>query len=263
MSSPEEVKSCCAAAYGSDAVALLLGESYHPGGAGLTRRLAAALELRTGQRVLDVASGPGTTARLLASEFGVDVDGVDLSVPAVTRATADTVDAGLADRVRFRVGDAEHMPHPGGRFDAVVCECALCTFPDKHAAAAEFARVLRPGGRVAITDVTVAAGQLPAELGALTGRVACIADARPVGDYRRILTDAGLRVLLTESHDREAARMIEQIQARVTLLTMTAPGRLREVGIDVDAVARFARVAAQAVTDGQIGYTLIVAEKPH
>ena len=47
-----------------DAVALLLGVSYHPGGLALTRRLAAALDLRPGQRVIDVASGPGATARL-------------------------------------------------------------------------------------------------------------------------------------------------------------------------------------------------------
>ena len=59
-------------------------------------------------------------------------------------------------KVRF-LGDAERLPLPDNTFDALVCECAFCTFPDKATAAAEFARVLRPGGRVGITDVTVAA----------------------------------------------------------------------------------------------------------
>ena len=64
----QRLKACCAAAYGSDVVTLLLGDSYHPGGLGLTRRLAAALGLSPGARVLDVASGRGATAILLARE---------------------------------------------------------------------------------------------------------------------------------------------------------------------------------------------------
>ncbi|MFD0802959.1 methyltransferase type 11, partial [Streptomonospora algeriensis] len=64
-SGSDEAKSCCAAAYGTDAAALLLGEAYHPGGLALTRDLAAGLALRAGDRVLDAACGPGATARLL------------------------------------------------------------------------------------------------------------------------------------------------------------------------------------------------------
>lgn len=60
------------------------------------------------------------------------------------RAAADK--AGLSGKVRFHLGDAERLPLPGNTFDALVCECAFCTFPGKAAAAAEFARVLRPGG---------------------------------------------------------------------------------------------------------------------
>jgi hypothetical protein len=59
---PERLKACCAAAYGSDIVALLLGDSYHPGGRALTHRLADGLGLRAGADVLDVAGGAGATA---------------------------------------------------------------------------------------------------------------------------------------------------------------------------------------------------------
>ena len=65
---PEMVKACCAAAYGLDLVAMFLGESYHPGGADLTRRLADAMELRSGTRLLDVAAGIGTTGATGAPE---------------------------------------------------------------------------------------------------------------------------------------------------------------------------------------------------
>jgi arsenite methyltransferase len=157
----EHTKACCAAAYGSDAVALLLGDSYDPGGLALTRRLAGALGLSPGDRVLDVASGRGATALLLAREYGLQVQGVDLSAANVALAEGAARAAGLADRVSFLRGDAEQLPHGDGLFDAVMCECAFGTFPDKPTAAAELARVLRPGARVGITDVTANPARLP------------------------------------------------------------------------------------------------------
>ena len=256
-----EVKACCAAAYSGDAVALVLGESYHPGGLALTRRLATGLGLRPGWRVVDVASGPGATARLLADEYGVTVDGVELGEPAVERARSATDEAGLSGSVRFHRGDAERLPFPDAIADAIVCECAFCTFPDKAAAASEFARVLRPGGRAGITDVTVEGG-LPEELRTLAAWVACIADARPVAQYTEILTKAGLAIVSVEEHDGAVARMIEQIEARLTVLRMSAAGRLAAAGVDVDAVMRYTALAKQAVADGLIGYCMLVAEKP-
>ncbi|WP_306371427.1 class I SAM-dependent methyltransferase [Nocardiopsis sp. CC223A] len=258
---PEETKSCCAAAYGRDAVALLLGESYHPGGLALTRLLATRMGLRARDRVLDVACGPGATARLLALEPGARVDGVDLGEHTLATARAETERAGLSDRVRFLRGDAERLPAPDAAYDALVCECALCTFPDKAAAASEFARVLRPGGHAGITDVTVAEGGLPDELSGLAGWVACVADARPAADYSALLAQAGLATVTTERHDGALARMIDRIEARVRLLRMTAPERLVAAGVDTDALAPYLDAARRAVADGRIGYALIVARK--
>jgi arsenite methyltransferase len=256
-----EVKACCAAAYQSDAVALILGDSYHPGGLALTRRLADTLNLRPGERVADVASGPGATAFLLAAEYGVDVDGIDLGEMAVAAANAKALDGGVADRVMFHVGDAEQLPLADESVDAVVCECALCTFPDKAAAAAEMARVLKPGGRVGITDVTLDPQRLDPELASLAGWVACIADARPVADYCHHLERAGLQVTLTESHDGALAKMTETIDARLVAYRMISPAAL--AGIDIDAVRQKVAVAARAVADGVAGYSLLVAHKPN
>jgi len=263
MTTPEEIKSCCAAAYGQDAVALVLGESYHPGGLALTRRLADGLGLRKGDRVADVAAGPGVTACTLASEYHVDVDGVDLGESTVERARAAAEQAGLADGVRFHLGDAERLPLPDNAFDALVCECAFCTFPDKATAAAELARVLRPGGRVGITDVTVAGSALPPELTTLTAWVACIADARSVRSYTEVLASAGLRTVRVEAHDHALARMIDQIEARLGVLRMTAADRLTDAGVDVAAVRHYTTVARQAMDDGILGYVMIIAENAH
>jgi hypothetical protein len=255
----EELKLCCATAYQHDAVALILGESYHPGGLGLTRRLAGAIGLRPGEQVLDLASGPGATAFLLASEFDVDVDGVDLGEVTVAKANATAASEGLAERVRFHLGDAERLPVPDESVEAVVCECAFCTFPDKPTAAAEMARVLKPGGRVGITDVALDPNRLHEELKTLAGWVACLADARPVDAYVSMLADAGLKVTLTESHDDALARMIEQIDARLVAFRMAKVPALEN--IDFDVARERTALAAQAVRDGIAGYTLIVAEK--
>lgn len=261
MTTPEDIKSCCATAYGQDAVALVLGESYHPGGLALTRRLADILGLRSGHRVADIASGPGATACTLAGEYDVTVDGVDLGESTVERARAAAENAGLAGKIRIHLGDAERLPLPDNTFDALVCECAFCTFPDKATAAAEFARVLSPGGRIGITDVTVAETGLPEELTTLAAWVACIADARSVRQYTEILAGAGLRTLRTEVHDDAIARMIDQIEARLGVLRMTAADRLAAAGVDTDAVLRYIAHARQATANGLLGYTLLVAEK--
>jgi hypothetical protein len=257
----EEIKSCCAEAYSKDIVAMLLGDSYHPGGTALTRRLADRLALTQGMRVLDVASGRGTTALLLAETYGVQAAGVDYAPANTALAQGAAEAAGLAHRAVFTTGDAEHLPYDDGIFDAVVCECALCTFPDKAQAAAEFARVLKPGGRLGITDVTADTGRLPSELHGLTARIACIADARPLNEYAETLATAGLRTLTTERHDQAILRMIDQIQARLNLLRITAPARLAEAGVDLGAAPAVMDAARAAVTDGVLGYALLTAVK--
>lgn len=257
--SPEEVKLCCARSYQQDAVALILGDSYHPGGLELTRRLGRSLNLRRGQRVLDVASGPGTTAFLLAADFGVDVEGVDLGEHAVAKANARSVAEGLGEQVRFSVGDAERLPLEDASVDAIVCECAFCTFPDKPTAAAEMARVLRPGGRLGITDVVLDPTRLHDELRTLAGWVACLADARPLDEYAELLAAAGLRVTITESHDAALAKMIDQIDARLMAFRMTNTPAL--AGVDFDVARQRTALAAEAVREGIAGYALLVAEK--
>ncbi|GAA3788036.1 class I SAM-dependent methyltransferase [Streptomyces chiangmaiensis] len=257
----DELKACCAAAYSSDVVALLLGDSYHPGGTTLTRRLADGLDLAEDGHVLDVASGRGTTALLLADAYGARVDGVDYSRANTALAQGAAAAAGFAERVAFATGDAERLPYPDSLFDAVVCECALCTFPDKPRAAAEFARVLVPGGRVGITDVTAVPDRLPPELTTLAARIACVADARPLAEYTEILAAAGLRTVRTERHDHAMTRMIDQIEARLNLLRMTAAARFTEAGIDLDTAPAVLAATRTAVADGALGYALLIAEK--
>jgi arsenite methyltransferase len=255
-----ELKLCRASSYERDVVSLFLGDSYHPGGTDLTRRLARALELRPGMQVADIASGPGTTAFLLACEFGVDVDGIDLADELVAGANAEAADLDLDDYVTFRMGDAARLPFEDASVDILFCECAFSTFPDKPTVAAEMARVLRPGGRVGITDVALDPDRLDGELTSLAGWVTCLADARPVSAYRSLLAAAGLRLTFVEAHDEALACMIEQIDARLDPVRL---GRVPALeGVDVELAREHTATAARAVRDGVAGYALMVAEKP-
>jgi arsenite methyltransferase len=259
---PVEAKLCCATTYSSDLVESLLGASYHPGGLTLTRRLLTAAALRPGEHLLDIASGIGTTGFIAAEEFAALADGVDLSQANVASANTAAHRRGLTDRVTFRMGDAEALPLPDATYDVVVCECALCTFPDKQTAVSEMTRMLRPGGRIGLTDVTADRSRLPTELTSLFAWVACIADARPRQEYVALLENAGLRIDVVESHDKALVRMIDQIEARLTLLRMTTPDTAAEFGLDSSAVTGVLAAAREATATGSLGYTLIVAHAP-
>jgi arsenite methyltransferase len=256
--SPDALKACCAGAYGSDLAQAVLGHSFHPGGVRLTRRLAHMVDLRQGEHVLDVASGPGTTAVLLATEFGATVHGVDLSPALVERATELAAVGGLGGRVIFELGDAERLPQ-GAAADVLVCECALCTFPDQTAALGGFAGAIRDGGRVAISDVVIDRDRLPDELAGVVGAIACVASARSIEGYVGLMQDAGLRVIDIERHDDAVVEMIERIDARLAFLAMAGGGTI--AGLDPAPAREIARVALEAARDGVIGYALMTAER--
>jgi arsenite methyltransferase len=262
MTAPAEstdLKSCCAALYQSDFARMLLGDSFHPGGLRLTARLGEQLGLAPNARVLDVASGTGESALFLARQFGCHVAGVDFGSQSVKEANSRAEAAQADHLVSFVEGDAEHLDFPDGSFDAVVCECAFCTFPDKRAAASEFARVLRPGGRVGISDLT-RSGPLPRDLEGLLAWIACIADARPVEEYAGYLEGAEFDVTTIEAHNNALAEMARDVQGRLLgIEIMVKLKKLDLPGADFEQAKQVARAAANAIREGLLGYSLIVA----
>jgi arsenite methyltransferase len=258
----EEQKACCADLYSSEVATWLLGNSFHPGGLSLTRRLGELLNVGPGDHVLDVASGRGTSAIKLAEWFGCHVTGVDFGEASVAAAREAAAKSSAAALISFLAGDAEQLPLEAGTFDAVVCECSLCTFPDKSAAAHEFFRVLRPGGRMGLSDLT-RNGPLPAELNSVIGTIICVTDACPAEDYQNLLTTAGLQVDRIEKHDEALKRLVAEIRTRLLAGNIIArTQRLSLPNIDFDHAQKTARLAAEAVADGTLGYSLLIAHKP-
>jgi ubiquinone/menaquinone biosynthesis C-methylase UbiE len=258
----DEIKQCCARLYETEIVSRLLGESFHPGGAKLTERLGELLGLTSQSRVLDAASGKGASALVLAQRFGCAVVGIDLSARNVEYAAGEAGRVGLADRLRFEVGDAEHLPLDAASVDAIICECAFCTFPDKPRAAQEFARVLNSGGRVAISDITRAPGP-PGELADLMAWIACLADARPAVSYAAWLTDAGFTNVTVEPHDHVLLEMIRSIGGRLFATEVLAGlNAIDLAGIDLADVKRLTSQALAAANQNRLGYAIVCATKP-
>jgi arsenite methyltransferase len=257
----QAIKACCTAIYGSEWARLLLGDSFHPGGLSLTERLGRLLELDPKQRVLDVAAGQGTSARFLARRFGCQVVGLEYGREALAPARDAACRAGLNGQVCFVQGDAEAQPFAGGVFDAVLCECAFCLFPNKVAAAADWAHVLKPGGWLGLSDL-VLSGPLPASLDSLLGWVTCLAGAQPVDGYVTFLEAAGLTITRVEPHDVALEELVRQVQGR--LLTLELLLKLKQVdvpGLDFNLAKDIVRDVSNAIRTGQLGYTLIIGRK--
>ncbi len=258
----DEVKACCAAVYASAWARQLLGESFHPGGLALTKRLGTLLDLGPGKRLLDVAAGKGASAIFLAQQFGCEVIGVEYSNDLVREATRAAETAGVAHLVHFEQGDAERLTFADGQFDAVICECAFCTFPNKSAAAGEFARVLRPGGSMGLADLT-RCGEVPPELQGLLAWIACIADALSIDEYAHYLGDAGLTVDRIEPHDDALTTLVHDVRTKLFAAELLV--KLKQMNLpslDFEQAKLLSRAAAGAVKDGRFGYALMTATKP-
>ncbi len=125
----------------------------HFGGLEANDLLIAGAGIRQTDHVLDVCSGLGGPARYLARRVGCRVTGLDLTASRHESAQRLTAAVGLDDRVTFHLGSALEMPFPDATFDVVMGQEAWCHVPDKPRLIAECARVVKPGGVIAFTDI--------------------------------------------------------------------------------------------------------------
>jgi len=166
----------------------------------------AIASLNAGESVLDLGSGAGFDCFLAAQEVGETgrVIGVDMTPEMVekARANASRNDAG---NVEFRLGEIEHLPVADDSVDVVISNCVVNLSPEKPRLFDEAYRVLRPGGRLAISDVVLTAA-VPPEVRADPDSVAsCVAGASTVDRLETILADAGFEAVeISPADDSEA-----------------------------------------------------------
>lgn len=148
--------------------------------------------LEDGETVLDLGSGAGFDCFLAAREVGPNgqVIGVDMT-PEMVEKARQNVAKNEATNVAFRLGEIEHLPVADASVDVVISNCVVNLSPDKPQVFRETYRVLRPGGRLAISDVVLTA-QVPATIQNDPASVtACVAGAAPVPELESMLHDAG------------------------------------------------------------------------
>ena len=256
-----DAKACCAALYEHSGVRWLLGDELHPGGAATTRRALELIDVGSDDRLLDVASGTGASALLAAREIGCEVVGVDYSEEAVAGANdaADVEDP--ARSVGFVRGDAEALPLPDDSFDAVLCECSLSSFPDKPRALDEIGRVLKPGGRVALSDVIADRARLPQALDGPLAAVACVGEALPERGYERLLTAAGFRLTAVEPRDDDAAALAARVEDRLRGARLLGLDRAAGSPIAASDAIEIVAAARRAIADGALGYAIFAASR--
>ena len=158
--------------------------------------------LDVGDTVLDLGSGGGFDCFLAAREVGEAgrVIGVDMTPEMVERARDEAAENG-ATNVEFRLGEIEHLPVADESVDVVISNCVVNLSPDKSQAFDEVYRVLRPGGRVAISDV-VRTADLPVDLRtALDSVAACLGGAASIPALDSMLTEAGFVDVAIEPED--------------------------------------------------------------
>jgi SAM-dependent methyltransferase len=192
----------------------------------------ALAELRPGETVLDLGAGGGFDCFLAARQVGPTgrVIGVDMTTDMVALAR-DNARKVAATNVEFRLGEIEHLPVADATVDVVVSNCVINLSPEKAAVFREAFRALRPGGRLAVSDV-VATGPIPAELQAQAAALAVgVGGAALAGDVRAMLAAAGFEAIAVEVSPRSAevvGAWLPGIEAFVAAATITArkPGAI-------------------------------------
>jgi SAM-dependent methyltransferase len=201
----------------------------------------ALIDLKEGETVLDLGSGGGIDVLLSAKRVGPTgkVYGLDMTDEMLALARANQAKAG-ATNVEFLKGEIEHIPLPDDSVDVIISNCVINLSADKGRVLREAFRVLKPGGRFAVSDVVVR-GEVPEAVRKnMELWVGCVAGALHEEEYRQLLAAAGF-----DHVDVEPWRIYEVDDAKQFLA---------EAGLDVEQVAR--------EVDGKIASAFVRATKP-
>jgi arsenite methyltransferase len=163
----------------------------------------AYVGLKPGETILDLGSGGGIDVFLAAKKVGAkgSVIGVDMNEAMIKRASEAANEYGFKN-VDFRLGEIEDMPVEDGTIDAIISNCVINLSPDKPRVFREANRVLKPGGRITVSDI-VTEGEIPEEIRRdLNSWASCVSGALPQEEYLKDIEAAGFKKpkILTESY---------------------------------------------------------------
>jgi ubiquinone/menaquinone biosynthesis C-methylase UbiE len=232
-------------------------DEFHVRGLAATRDLAAALGPEADTSVLDVGSGLGGPARLLAASYGCQVTGVDLSREFVDVATMLTARAGLAEQVRFRQGDALELPFPDGSFEHAWTQHTAMNIQDRGRFYAEIRRAIKPGARFAMHDIVTGDGK-PLIFPVPWSRTPETSFLLSSNETRTALAAAGFEEVSFSDQTELTLEWFGEQRRRAASAARLAPA---EVGLGVVMGARFADMTSNLhanLIEGRVGVVALV-----
>ncbi len=217
------------------------------------------LDLSAGKTLLDVACGAGGPALRIAATTGCSVVGIDVHEQAVTTAWSLAAQRGLAERAEFQAIDAAGpLPFSDASFDAITCIDAINHLPDRPRVIAEWARLLRLGGRLLFTDPITVTGPLTnAEIAVRSSKGFYL--FVPHGYDERVIAQCGLQLLVCEDVTANMAKVAEA--RRAARASRSAAVREIEGDQTYDDEQEFFAVAARVAREGRLSRFVYVSEK--
>jgi SAM-dependent methyltransferase len=198
---------------------------------------------------------------MLAQMYKCRVEGIDTNTAALEEARKEARRYRLDQLVTFREDDAIRLASPDGAFTAAICECATTLFADTGAAIGEITRVLQPGGRLALSDVTFVPDKLPASLDLPLARLLCIPLGMGPQEYVKCIEQGGLVLESGVDHSYTLAQLIGKVEA--FLGAGESANLLGPVGQEVMVQASSALACLRELLDQkQLGYWAFTARKP-
>jgi SAM-dependent methyltransferase len=166
-------------------------------------------ELKEGETVVDLGSGGGIDCFLAARRVGAEgrVIGVDMTPPMIERAR-QAADAAGFPNVEFRLGEIEHLPVADRTADVVISNCVINLSPDKRQTFREAYRILKDGGRLAVSDIVLLAELPPRLRESVELYASCVAGAMPKQDYLQAIREAGFKNIEVVS-EKHAADLLD------------------------------------------------------
>jgi len=213
-----------------------VGLTKHIGGVDATEMLIKLCHIGKASYVLDVGCGVGVTPCFMAKQYGCRVVGVDISAKMVERSIERAIKEKVADRVEFRVADAQELPFEAGVYDAVITESVTAFPKDKQKAVDEYTRVTKPGGYVGLNETVWLKVPPPPEVVAWAAQDLG-ANVKPLipEDWARLLENAGLKEITSITYvinvrdesrgilERYGTAGMLRVMGRMFLLYMRSP----------------------------------------
>jgi 2-polyprenyl-3-methyl-5-hydroxy-6-metoxy-1,4-benzoquinol methylase len=217
------------------------------------------LDLSPGKTLLDVACGSGGPALRIAATTGCSVVGIDVHEQAISTANSLATERGLTKLVEFRVADAaEQLPFADAQFDAITCIDAINHLPDRRRVIAEWARLLKLGGRLLFTDPITVTGPLTNAEIAVRSSIGFFLFVPP-GHDERVLGECGLRLRVRRDVTPNMAELAERRHA--ARASRSAAVRQIEGDQTYEAQQEFFDVAARVARERRLSRFVYVSEK--